>query len=570
MNWKRWLILSVLAVWVALFGVTPAAWAQGYRFTLDRSISHVIINRDGSADIEYWLTYTCDQGAHVIDIVDVGMPNQTYDLSTAQAWYSPGTGGGKEAPVTEIKKNTQVDVAVEVHLNQYSIQPGKQGTLHLKIRVREMVYPDSQDEAYASVEFAPASYVSQVVHGKTYMEVHLYFPAGVTNEETRYHGKQYDEVDRVSDRIVFIYKYPDAQGTDSPKHGVSFPRTYVDKVYKAPIVIGGTTSLSSLWSNLAPFACLAFFGLFFIGPTVLGITQSKKRKLAYLPPSMSVEGVGIKRGLTAIEAALLLEKPLNKVLTMILFGLLKKKAITVLSDEPLKLEVSQGTPAEALRDYEKDFLGSVKADGTLDEDKLQQGMIGLVKSLNQKMKGFSRKETVAYYKSIVDRAWDQVTSETTPEVKSKYFDQGLEWMMMDEKFEKRTQDTFTSGPVFMPPWWMYYRPWVPHVRSASTGGSTVSGSPAPTVGSGGGRQITLPTLPGAAFAGTIVNGMERTAGGIVNKLERFTGGVTDKTNPAPKTTSGSSSGRSFRSGGCACACACACAGCACACAGGGR
>jgi hypothetical protein len=196
-------------------------------------------------------------------------------------------------------------------------------------------------------------------------------------------------------------------------------------------------------------------------------------------------------------------------------------------------------------------------------------MIGLVKSLNQKMKGFSRKETIAYYKSIVDRAWDQVTSETTPEIKSKYFDQGLEWMMMDEKFEKRTQDTFTSGPVYMPPWWMYYRPWVPHVRSASTRPSTISSSPAPSVGGGGSRQVTLPTLPGAAFAGTIVSGMERTAGGIVNKLESFTGGVSNKTNPAPKTTSGSS-GRSFRSGGGSCACACACAGCACACAGGGR
>jgi hypothetical protein len=512
MKWKRWPILIVLALWVALFAATPAAWAQAYRFSLDRNISHVIVNRDGSADIEYWLTYTCDSGAHVIDIVDVGMPNQTYDLSTAQAWYSAGTGGGKESPVTKIAKNTQMDVGIEVHLNQYSIQPGKQGTLHLKIRVKEMVYPDSKDETYASVEFAPLFYQSSVVHGKTDMEIHLYFPAGVTNEETRYHDKEPDDVDRINDRIVFIYSYPNAKGTDSPKHGISFPRTYVDQVYKTPIVVGGTKSggttfsFSSLWNGLAPFACFAFFLLFFIGPTVLGVTQGKKRKLAYLPPSMSVEGVGIKRGLTAVEAGLLLEKPLNKVLTMILFGLLKKKAITVLDDEPLKLQVSEGAPAEGLRDYEKDFLGSVKADGTLDESKLQQAMIGLVKSLNQKMKGFSRKESVT---------------------------------------------------------------WVPHVRSASTGPSTISSSPAPSVGGGGSRQVTLPTLPGAAFAGTIVSGMERTAGGIVNKLESFTGGVTNKTNPAPKTTSGSS-GRSFRSGGGSCACACACAGCACACAGGGR
>lgn len=54
---------------------------------------------------------------------------------------------------------------------------------------------------------------------------------------------------------------------------------------------------------------------------------SEKRKLKYLKPTLSVEGHGIKRGLTAVEAAILLEQPLDQVLTMILFGLLKKKPL---------------------------------------------------------------------------------------------------------------------------------------------------------------------------------------------------------------------------------------------------
>ena len=41
---------------------------------------------------------------------------------------------------------------------------------------------------------------------------------------------------------------------------------------------------------------------------------------------------------------------------------------------------------------------------------LQKGIVDLVKSVNKKLKGFSRKETVAYYKSITDRAWQQVTA----------------------------------------------------------------------------------------------------------------------------------------------------------------
>jgi hypothetical protein len=281
--------------------------------------------------------------------------------------------------------------------------------------------------------------------------------------------------------------------------------------------------------------------------------------------------VGIKRGLTAVEAAILLERPLNKILTMILFGLLKKRALTVLSDDPLRIERVSPRPEGKLRSYETAFLDSVQPDGTLDEKELQKAIVELVKQVNKKMKGFSRKETVAYYQSIVDRAWNQVEAATTPEIKSRYFDQGLEWMMMDDEFEERSTRTVGSGPLLMPPWWAYYRPWVPAVRRTrrATSGAPAGGgsgrSPA-AGGARGSRQVTLPTLPGAAFASTIVGGVERSADGVVSRLERFTGGVTQRTHPAPKSTRSSS----HRSGGCACACACACAGCACACAGGGR
>ena len=59
--------------------------------------------------------------------------------------------------------------------------------------------------------------------------------------------------------------------------------------------------------------------------------QPKKRKLQYLPPKVSIEGHGIKRGLTAVEAAMLLEQPLDKVLTMILFAVVKKGAAEVVA-----------------------------------------------------------------------------------------------------------------------------------------------------------------------------------------------------------------------------------------------
>jgi hypothetical protein len=119
---------------------------------------------------------------------------------------------------------------------------------------------------------------------------------------------------------------------------------------------------------------------------------------------------------------------------------------------------------------------------------------------------------------------------------------------------------FRDRPVVIPHWWWFYRPW-----GASTGHARPS-TPMPG-GAGGGTPVTLPTLPGADFANTVVSGVENAANTVVSSVESFTSRITGKTNPPPKRSSSSSSGRS---GGYSCACACACAGCACACAGGGR
>lgn len=185
-------------------------------------------------------------------------------------------------------------------------------------------------------------------------------------------------------------------------------------------------------------------------------------------------------------------------------------------------------------------------------------MVDLVKSLAGKMKGFSRRETIAYYKDIVQKAWQQVEAAGTPEVKSEKFSQNLEWTMLDEDYDDRTRRTFGPGPVIVPTWWPRYDP---------TYGRSVGGAPVSIPSSGSGGGFTMPTLPGSSFAGSIVTGVQNFSSNVVGNITDFTGGITNKTNPVPVSTS--SRGGGGRSGG-GCACACACAGCACACAGGGR
>lgn len=560
-NWKRFLVLSALLV--ALF--TPlcaphAVYAQDYSFSMDQLEVAVWVDENGSISLEYWIVFTCDSGAHPIDIVDVGLPNSSFSRSDIRA---DRDGIAAERIGSDFEGEGSDGVAV--HLGSAgTISPGDSGTVHVVVdRVGNMVYEDSSDANYASVEFAPLYYISSVVHGTTDLTVHFHLPKGVQPEEPRWHrspsGWPQSQPDTDLDeegRVVYVWYNPSAAPDRQYMFGASFPSRYVSAgaIQKGPSALEQIlTSITGALSCCCNPAFLVITG--FVGLIGFSIWSQQRRKMKYLPPSMKVEGVGIKRGLTAVEAAILLEKPLNEIMTMILFGLLKKGAVTVLEEKPLKAQANEPLP-DKLHPYEKDFLEAVKKDGTLSQTRLRKLTVALIKQVNNKIKGFSRKETLVYYQDIVRRAWQQVEGADTPEVKSQRFDEALEWTMLDKDFDDRVNRTFSTGPVFVPTWWGYYRPWATRVRPASTG--KVSSS-RPSTG-----RVQLPTLPGASFAAAIVGGVQTTASRIVGNLTGFTGGVTQVTNPPPKP-----SGRSYGGGG-GSSCACACAGCACACAGGGR
>jgi hypothetical protein len=290
---------------------------------------------------------------------------------------------------------------------------------------------------------------------------------------------------------------------------------------------------------------------------IITALAGNRRKLQYMSPKIAIEGHGIKRGLTAVEAAILMEQPLDKVMTMILFGVVKKGAAAVTKRDPLTIEVKEPRP-EGLHEYESKFLQAFKETGTKERRKLLQDMtVALVKSVSEKMKGFSRKETIEYYKRIMETAWDQVQKAETPEVQMAFFDQQLEWTMLDKDYDDRSRRVFTR-PVYVPMWWGNYDPTFP--RPTLTMGRAAPAAPSQPPG--------RTSLPGADFAASVVTGTQTFSQKVIGNIQEFTGRVTNVTNPPPKPTSGGRSGGGRSGGGCACACACA--GCACACAGGGR
>ncbi len=562
---KKLKIFSILLILLMLAGNSGVVYAQDYYFAVEKQTMDVFVNEDGSLSIEYYFDLANQPGAHPIDIIDIGLPNNNYVLSSITADLDG-------VPLTNIEKSDYIDIGIMIDLESQTIQPGQSGQLHIFIEtINKSLYPSEveADEDYASFEISPTWFESQYVTGDTDLTVTLYLPIGLTENEPRYHTPRDWPGDSTPESgfdnmggIYYKWHSPNANAYTQYTFGASFPARMVpeSQIVKAPAISIDSDAIC------AGLVCLGFFGFFVL--TIYSATVgAKKRKLKYLPPKISVEGHGIKRGLTAIEAAILMEQPMDKVFMMILFSVLKKGAAEVTKRDPLKIKVTEPKP-EDLQPYEIEFLNAMQKDNRETKTDLQTMTINLVNTVSKKMKGFSRKESIAFYKDIMEKAWNQVETAQTPEVKSEKFDENIDWTMLDKNFDDRTKGTFGAGPVFIPTWWWRYDPMVRPTTSTTPSFGKVDASPMP---SGSGKtSINLPSLPGADFAASITNGVQSFASGVVGDLTKFTNGITNKTNPIPKSSS--SSGRSSRGGGggSSCACACACAGCACACAGGGR
>lgn len=551
---------AILLALVLLFGSATSVLAQDYYFRLDKMVVDVYWNADGTQSLDYLLTFNNEPSGHPIEFVDVGMPTNTFDYDSIQASIN----GNPLAVTSDFEGPGGYGFAVE--MGQYSIPPGSNGTIRVYVgRVTNVLYEDDDDPEYASAVFAPLYYQSSVITGSTDIKVTYHLPPGIQPEEPRWHAAPSGFPSEpqtgfdADGRITYTWENPNASADTSHLFGASFPKQYIpaESIVTAPPPAAAPSISGDILFNLL---CFGFFGFMFFGIPILTAVGNSRRKLQYLPPRIAIEGHGIKRGLTAVEAAILMGEPLDKVMTMILFGTVKKGAATVVTREPLKLEAAKPLP-DGLNEYEKQFLTAFEYEVPRERRKALENMVvALVKSVSEKMKGFSRRETIDYYKNIMLKAWQQVEQADTPEVQGQLFDKNLEWTMLDRDYDDRTRRVF-RGPIFVPTWWGRYDPTYTRPASsipASLGRSTSQPS-----------MPSVPSLPGADFASSMVSGVQTFSQKVIGNVTDFTSRVTNVTNPPPPPPK-NTGGRSGGGGGRSCACACACAGCACACAGGGR
>jgi len=539
----RKLLIQTALVLVIVLSVTPVMLssipveAQNIEYYLNNEYAKIWINQtDGTIDLLYNITITCTQG--VIHYVKVGQPKGDFTIGLAK-----DKDGHNLA--TSIM-NSGGDYKVRVNLYT-PISAGQSASFTLLTNVGHMIWEDEDNPGNVGMQFIPCWWDARVDE----LRIAVVLPEGVTTENvkcTPNWDNAYNDPDE-ENRLVIYWEKHNLQSDEQFPCGVSFPKEFV-QYYD---VRGGIDWRVVGW---------VFLGVLAIGVCSVIIVF---RKRGYINPILRIETLGVRRGLTAVEASYLLDFPPTKIVTEILYSLLMKKAVWVKATTPaLKLELMKpfkdktGTYETPLRYYEKSSLKAIKKNGTLDEVKLAETIMQLRDTVETKLRGYCRQDTIAYYKNIVAKAWQQVRQAGTPEIASKAYNENLLWLLLDKNFESQTKGTF-SDKVFKPQtdWWWYWYGYTYYY-------------PKPTYKPLPATTKPPPTIPGTEFANNIVTSIEKTSNNIVANIEKFANSILPASTPSQHTSrQPARDGASCVCACASCACVCACVSCACACASGG-
>jgi len=537
---KAFLLTVILALAIAYLSVGLVS-AQDRVYSFDHEWVQIFINQDGTIDLTYNVTLTLGSGDD-INFVRLGQPKGDFEAGQAVDQY------GHQLEATE--DNDGSNYRVRVNLYQ-PLSAGNTVWFTVTTNVAGMIYNDTQNPGNYGMQFAP-QWMPVPIND---VRVQIVLPPNVAiNEIKTLPEKFWNSTSTVEGRTAVFWPIPVLQPNEQYLLGVSFPASSLPN-YK-PMPSSGGFGLETAALIVLPIIAII----------VVIVVIQVARKSAYSSPKVSMETLGIRRGLTAVEASYMLDIKPTQIVTEILYSLLQKRAIWVESTNPaLKLRIlpayknKTGTDENPLRYYEIDFLQAIKKNGTLDEEKLAHTIMFLRDTVEQKLRGYSRRESVDYYRKIVAKAWSQVEQAGTANLASKAYDEQLLWLLLDPNTRSRTETVFHDHPFQPSPLWFWYWYGYRHYNPHPTYTPNID-VPA--------QAAKPPQIPGAQFADNIATAVEKTSSNIVTDIEKFANAI------LPMQSQKASHTPARRDAECvcacaACACACACVSCACACAGGG-
>jgi hypothetical protein len=537
---KAFLLTVILALAIAYLSVGLVS-AQDRVYSFDHEWVQIFINQDGTIDLTYNVTLTLGSGDD-INFVRLGQPKGDFEAGQAVDQY------GHQLEATE--DNDGSNYRVRVNLYQ-PLSAGNTIWFTVTTNVAGMIYNDTQNPGNYGMQFAP-QWMPVPIND---VRVQIVLPPNVAiNEIKTLPEKFWNSTSTVEGRTAVFWQIPVLQPNEQYLLGVSFPTSSLPN-YK-PTPSSGGFGLETAALIVLPIIAII----------VVIVVIQVARKSAYSSPKVSMETLGIRRGLTAVEASYMLDIKPTQIVTEILYSLLQKRAIWVESTNPaLKLRImpayknKTGTDENPLRYYEIDFLQAINKNGTLDEEKLAHTVMFLRDTVEQKLRGYSRRESVDYYRKIVAKAWSQVEQAGTANLASKAYDEQLLWLLLDPNTRSRTETVFHDHPFQPSPLWFWYWYGYRHYNPHPTYTPNID-APA--------QAAKPPQIPGAQFADNIATAVEKTSSNIVTDIEKFANAI------LPMQSQKASHTPARRDAECVCACAtcacaCACVSCACACAGGG-
>ncbi|MFX1576837.1 MAG: hypothetical protein ACFFCF_06660, partial [Promethearchaeota archaeon] len=442
-----------------------------YDFRILNETVQVFPQIDASALINYSITF--ENYGTEFDYIDIGLPNTYYQLSSFRAYWS--LEGAPYVELTSIAPSSVVDIGIEIYIPP-AVQPGngEEGTILVWGNQGHMVYLDTDPATpgYVGYEFIPTWYGSSYNRGTDYLACHLHFPPGFNNGTiAKYYYNAPTTHYWTNTNLVYVWEYTNLANYQGILHGIGFPydESYITTYYTTN---GGTTTSIDLWAFLEEYGELLIYAVIFIiffGACCIGAIKSTRLagagrrlvKRGYLPPAVKVEALGIRRGLTVIEAAVLNETPLDRVFTMVVFGLLKKELITVQRTGKAKPTFHPNPDAIAkaasakgrLHYYERLFLKAITPQGNLHKTRVRTMLNTLIKTTARKLEGYSRTDTKAFYTRMIDQAWKQIDLATTPTAQASALTDYAEWLLLTPDYERRIK---TYPTYYVPGWYWWW------------------------------------------------------------------------------------------------------------------
>jgi len=230
-------ILLVVSFLGALVVLPSTSRGQTYSFVTNSEYVDVHIKKDGSVDIDYTFNFT---NYGYMDGVDVGLPNEYYDTTSATATI---TVNGVDYQPALIHKSPNVDIGLAVEFTsqtQDAIQAYSVFLLRFHVNNPHMVYENEIVKGTVGIKFRPTWFSETYQQGLTgVLQARIFFPEGFTSasEAVYLQDRVWNsiETDPSSGLLVATWNTtgvsPSGQASGEYDFGAGFPSQYVDKYY---------------------------------------------------------------------------------------------------------------------------------------------------------------------------------------------------------------------------------------------------------------------------------------------------------------------------------------------------